>query len=280
MPMERCVMGIVNCTPDSFYTGQGVLPTVEQLDQQITEQLMAGAAIIDLGGCSTRPGSLPPSVEEEWQRVQLGLEAMRRVLRRGEYRPTLSIDTFRSEVARRAIHCYDEVEVGMINDVTGGLADAEMYPLVATSGVRYVAMHMRGTPQTMQQKSDYDDVVGAVITALQGRIEAMRAASIADRQIILDVGFGFAKQPADGYRLVGRLHEVAALGFPLLVGVSRKSMISHAVGAAAADCLAATTALHWELLRQGATILRVHDVAAARQVVDLYNFYTQTIYAQ
>lgn len=273
-------MGIVNCTPDSFYTGQGVLPTVEELERQISEQLAAGATIIDLGGCSTRPGSLPPTVEEEWQRVQVGLQAVRRVLRRGEHRPILSIDTFRSEVARRAIHCYDEVEVGMINDVTGGIGDAEMYRLVAASGVRYVAMHMRGTPQTMQQQSNYDDVVAEVIAALKGLVEAMRSASIADRQIILDVGFGFAKQPADGYRLVARLPEVAALGFPLLVGVSRKSMIGHAVGASAADCLAATTALHWELLRQGASILRVHDVAAARQVIDLYNYYTQTIYEQ
>ena len=266
-------MGIVNCTPDSFYTGSGAMPSHDALCRTIADYLAEGADFLDLGGYSTRPGAAEVSLEEEWQRVAAGLAAVREVCRERSAPPMVSIDTFRSEVARRAIECYDDLEVALINDVTGGEADNAMYDLVATSGVRYVAMHMRGTPQTMQQLTAYDDVVEEVVAELSERVTRMRAASVRDEQIILDPGFGFAKELDDNYRLVAALDRISALGYPLLVGVSRKSMISRALDLEKSQTLPATTALHWELLRRGASILRVHDVAAARQVVDLYNYY-------
>lgn len=267
---RRLVMGIINCTPDSFYTGSGSMPCCEALTALIDRQLEEGADILDFGGCSTRPGSEPVSAEEEWARVKLGLEVAREVCRARNQRPMLSVDTFRVEVARRAI---EEFGVGMINDVTGGQYDAEMYRLIAESGVQYVAMHMRGTPQTMQQLTHYDDVVEELRTWFEERTAEILSAGVCREQILLDPGFGFAKRREQEYCLMAGLEHIVELGYPLLVGVSRKSMVTTPLGISKEDALPATTALHWELLRRGATILRVHDVAAARQVVDLYNYY-------
>lgn len=271
----RLVMGIINCTPDSFYTGAGSMPCREALQTTIEKHLSEGADILDFGGCSTRPGSEPVSVEEEWARVKMGLEVAREVCRVHNLQPMISVDTFRVEVAHRAI---EEFGVGMINDVTGGQYDEAMYRLVAESGVQYVAMHMRGTPQTMQQLTHYDDVVEELRVWFEERTETMLAAGVRREQMLLDPGFGFAKSREQEYRLLAGLGRLAELGYPLLVGVSRKSMVTVPLGIRKEDALPATTALHWELLRRGATILRVHDVAAARQVVDLYNYYEKTAF--
>ena len=269
---RRAVMGIVNCTPDSFYTGVGQMPTVEELRKQLAEHLLGGADMVDIGGCSTRPYADEVSVEEEWKRVKLGLETASKLFAERGQSLQLSVDTFQSEVARRAI---EEYGVQIINDVTGGLYDERMYSLVAETGVRYVAMHMRGTPKTMMHLTDYEEVVTDVVAALQERIERMQEAGIASSQIILDPGFGFAKTLRQEYELLTGLDRLVALGYPVLVGISRKSMVTRAIQVDKNDCLPATTALHWELLRKGAAILRVHDVREARQVVDMYNFYEE-----
>lgn len=269
---RRAVMGIVNCTPDSFYTGVGQMPTAEELRRQLTDHLLGGADMVDIGGCSTRPYADEVSVEEEWKRVKLGLETATKLFAEWGRELLLSVDTFQSEVARRAI---EEYGVQIINDVTGGLYDARMYSLVAETGVRYVAMHMRGTPKTMMHLTDYEEVVTDVVAALQERIERMQEAGIASSQIILDPGFGFAKTLQQEYELLAGLDRLVALGYPVLVGISRKSMVTRAIQVDKNDCLPATTALHWELLRKGAEILRVHDVREARQVVDMYNFYEE-----
>lgn len=269
---RRLVMGIVNCTPDSFYTGTGRVPALRTLSRRIEQQLAHGADILDIGGYSTRPYADEVSLEEEWRRVEQGLRAAHRVMQTCNRTPMLSVDTFRSEVARRAIEQYG---VELINDVSGGDADPAMWPLIADKGAWYVAMHMRGTPQTMMRLTDYDDVVGEVTASLAECIERMAAAGIDRRRIILDPGFGFAKDLEQEYLLVEGVERIAALGCPVLVGISRKSMLTKALHIDKADSLPATTALHWELLRRGAAILRVHDVSAARQVIALYDFYEQ-----
>ncbi len=274
IPASRAVMAIINCTPDSFYTGEGTLPTHEALVHAMRMAVSDGAEVLDIGGYSSRPGATEVSLDEEWRRVERALQAAREVCAGVEKAPLLSVDTFRSEVARRAIEGYG---VGMINDISGGLLDEAMYATVAAAEVDYVAMHMRGVPQTMQQLTDYDDVVGEVVAWFEERIGVMLQAGIAPHRILLDPGFGFAKTTEQNYALVAGLERLAALGYPLLVGVSRKSMIREAVGAASAAVLPATTALHWELLHRGARILRVHDVCEARQVIDLYNYYEKTI---
>ncbi len=269
----RQVMGIVNCTPDSFYTGSGELPNREQLRATLLRHLAEGADWLDLGAMSTRPGAEEVPVEEEWSRLKEGLEVVEELRREGRLTARVSVDTFRVEVARRAIETYG---VAMINDITGGQYDERMYRLVGDTGVQYVAMHMRGTPQTMQQLTHYDDVVEEVRSWLLERVERMVAEGVQPGQIWLDPGFGFAKNLEQEYHLVAGLKRMTEAGFPLLVGVSRKSMLTRVAGITKEEALPATTALHWELLRQGAAMLRVHDVAAARQTVDLYNYYEQT----
>lgn len=269
----RQVMGIVNCTPDSFYTGSGELPNREQLRATLLRHLAEGANWLDLGAMSTRPGAEEVPVEEEWSRLKEGLEAVEELRREGRLTARVSVDTFRVEVARRAIETYG---VAMINDITGGQYDEQMYRLVGDTGVQYVAMHMRGTPQTMQQLTHYDDVVEEVRSWLLERVERMVAEGVQPGQIWLDPGFGFAKNLEQEYHLVAGLKRMTEAGFPLLVGISRKSMLTRVAGITKEEALPATTALHWELLHQGAAMLRVHDVAAARQTVDLYNYYEQT----
>ncbi len=266
-------MGIVNCTPDSFYTGSGELPNREQLRATLLRHLAEGADWLDLGAMSTRPGAEEVPVEEEWSRLKEGLEAAEELRREGRLTARVSVDTFRVEVARRAIETYG---VAMINDITGGQYDEQMYRLVGDTGVQYVAMHMRGTPQTMQQLTHYDDVVEEVRSWLLERVARMVAEGVQPEQIWLDPGFGFAKNLEQEYHLVAGLKRMTEAGFPLLVGISRKSMLTRVAGITKEEALPATTALHWELLRQGAAMLRVHDVAAARQTVDLYNYYEQT----
>ncbi len=255
-------MAIVNATPDSFYAAsrtQSHKAIVERVERVLNE----GAAIVDIGGYSSRPNADDVSVEEEWSRVDTALSATREVATN----IPISIDTFRSEIVRRAYDKYGEV---VVNDITGGLGDADMLSVVAESKLPYIAMHMRGTPQTMQSQAHYEDVVAEVVAELQQRLLTIEHAGIERCRVALDPGFGFAKTVDQNYALLAGLRRLSALEQPLLVGVSRKSIIYKPLDITPDEALAATQAVHWEALRQGATLLRVHDVREAVQTLKLY----------
>ncbi len=259
------VMAIVNVTPDSFYAGSR-LATEEQVVQRVAQAVSEGASIIDIGGYSSRPGAAEVSPEEEWRRAEIGLRAMRSV----SQSVAVSVDTFRSEVAARAL-AFDESVI--INDISGGDADPRIVDVAAEAGVPFVAMHMRGTPAAMQSMTDYKDVVEEVTESLRQKAEKLIERGINPERLILDPGFGFAKSAEQNFRLLAHLDKICALGFPVLSGVSRKSMIYRTLGVSPEESLAGTTALNWESLRQGATILRVHDVREAVQTVQLFEEY-------
>ncbi len=255
------VMAIVNVTDDSFYEGSRT-QSDDAIVERVREVVEQGATIVDVGGYSSRPGAKDISVEEEWQRVQRGLQAVRSVSRD----VAVSVDTFRAEVAALAIKEFGDV---IINDISAGELSPRMIDVVADAGVPYVAMHMRGTPQTMQQNTSYSDgVVAEVCRYFEHRVEYLLGRGVKD--IILDPGFGFAKSAEQNFELLAHLSQLCALGYPVLAGLSRKSMIYNTLGVTAAEALAGTVALNWEALRQGATILRVHDVREAVDVVQLY----------
>ena len=255
-------MAIVNATPDSFYASSRT-QSHNAVAERVKQALNDGAAIIDIGGYSSRPDADDVSVEEEWQRVDMALSATKEVA--GEV--AISIDTFRAEIVRRAYEKYGDV---IVNDITGGLGDAEMLKTVSELQLPYIAMHMRGTPQTMQQQTHYNDVMADVIAELQERLTAIDNAGIERKRVALDPGFGFAKTVEQNYELLAGLHKLKVLEQPILVGVSRKSMIYKPLGITPDEALAPTQAVHWEALRQGATLLRVHDVAEAVQTIKLY----------
>lgn len=255
------VMAIVNVTDDSFYESSRT-QSDDAIVERVREVVEQGATIVDVGGYSSRPGAKDISVEEEWQRVERGLQAVRSVSRD----VAVSVDTFRAEVAERAIKEFGDV---IINDISAGELSPRMIDVVAEAGVPYVAMHMRGTPQTMQQNTSYSDgVVAEVCRYFEQRVEYLLGRGVKD--IILDPGFGFAKSAEQNFELLAHLSQLCALGYPVLAGLSRKSMIYNTLGVTAAEALAGTVALNWEALRQGATILRVHDVKEAADVVQLY----------
>lgn len=255
------VMAIVNVTDDSFYEGSRT-QSDDAIVERVREVVEQGATIVDVGGYSSRPGAKDISVEEEWQRVQRGLQAVRSVSKD----VAVSVDTFRAEVAERAIKEFGDV---IINDISAGELSPRMIDVVADAGVPYVAMHMRGTPQTMQQNTSYSEgVVVEVCRYFEQRVEYLLGRGVKD--IILDPGFGFAKSAEQNFELLAHLSQLCALGYPVLAGLSRKSMIYNTLGVTAAEALAGTVALNWEALRQGATILRVHDVREAADVVQLY----------
>lgn len=273
------VMGILNVTPDSFYDGSRTLnagcSSCEEEKAAIREKarrmIDEGADIIDVGGCSTRPGSDPVPPEEEMRRVRLGVEAVRSL----SSDMIISVDTFRAEVARRSV---EEWGADIINDISGGLLDPEMIPTVARIKAPYVMMHMRGTPDTMQSVTDYPQgVAAAVVTELQRQIAAATLAGVAD--IIIDPGFGFAKTARQNYELLSALPDVQYLlgNRPMLIGVSRKSMIYKPLGLSPADCLPGTNAINTLALERGAAILRVHDVAACRQVVQVWQMFSDNL---
>lgn len=258
------VMAIVNVTNDSFYDGNRFdgYDTIAARVEQVIEE---GATIIDIGGYSSRPNAEVVSTEEEWSRVKMGLS----VLRKLSVDVAVSIDTFRSEVAQRAVEEFGEL---IINDISAGEADDGMLDVVARYNLPYVAMHMRGTPQTMQSLTDYPEgVVSGVCSYFGQRIEVLRERGV--NNLILDPGFGFAKSVEQNYELLAALHRLCELGYPVLVGVSRKSMIYKVLDTTPAEALNGTTALHWEALRQGATILRVHDVKEACETIKLFEQY-------
>ena len=262
------VMAIVNLTPDSFYATSRNL-TAEEVIKSVERAVEEGATIVDLGGYSSRPGAEDVSLEEEWRRVKMGLEAVRRV----EGEVLVSIDTFRSEVVRRA---YEEFGDFIVNDISAGELDEAMLETVARHNLFYVAMHMRGVPQTMQSLNHYDTgVVEGVAEYFRTRVKELLAAGISESKIVLDPGFGFAKSAEQNYELLTNLRSITHLGYPLLGGVSRKSMIYKPLGLTAEDALPGSLAFAWEALRAGAKIIRVHDVAPTRQIVDLLNHYNR-----
>ena len=253
------VMGILNLTPDSFYAGSRLLDTAALL-RRAEAMLTAGAAVLDLGGYSSRPGAPDVSPDEERRRVLPGLEAVRR-----EFPAAfLSIDTFRAAVAAEAVAAGADI----INDISGGTLDAEMLPTAGRLHAPYVLMHLRGTPQTMTQHTDYaGDIVAELVRYFRDQLAALRAAGVTD--VVLDPGFGFAKTPAQGHELLRRLPELRVLGLPILVGLSRKSMVYKPLGLTPDAALAGTVAVNTLALLNGARLLRVHDVAEAVQTIRL-----------
>lgn len=253
------VMGIVNVTPDSFYSGSRVADD-RTLVERVRQMVADGADIIDLGACSTRPGSGQIDAQEEMARLQWALAVI------GREMPgvILSVDTYRADVARR---CVEQWGVDIINDISGGTMDKAMFPTMAMLKVPYVLMHMRGTPETMTTMTDYGDVAADVLDWLTRRIDELRQMGAAD--VIADPGFGFAKTLDQNYQLLGRLDAFHALDAPLLVGVSRKRMIYMPLGCTADEALNGTTVINTLALERGAHILRVHDVRAAVEAVKL-----------
>ena len=260
------VMAIVNVTNDSFYDISRVTDT-QAVERRIAEAVVAGATIVDIGGYSSRPGADDVSLEDEWARVDMGVGAARRVAPE----VALSVDTFRAEIVRRTVEKYGAV---IVNDITAGEGDDRMFDTVAELGVPYVAMHMRGTPQTMQSKTVYKDVVTEVVDYLSSRATELQRRGVKRGNIILDPGFGFAKSVEQNYQLLAGLGRLCDLGYAVLVGLSRKSMIYKVLNTTPQDALAGTTALNWEAINLGATILRVHDVEPAVQIVKIFREYT------
>ena len=255
---EPQVMGILNVTPDSFFANSRCESDFRIAER--TRQLIAeGATMIDVGAYSTRPGAAEVTLEEELERLSKALPIVR------EEAPgaVISVDTFRADVARA---CVTRWGVDIVNDVSGGLLDEAMGRTVAELAVPYVLMHMRGTPETMQQCVEYrGGVVQGVITELTSRVEKLREQGV--RDIIVDPGFGFAKTLEQNYELLASLSEFHRMGIPLLVGVSRKSMVYKLLHTSPEEALNGTTALHVLALQQGAHILRVHDVREAVEAV-------------
>lgn len=253
------VMGIVNVTPDSFYGGSRAIDE-ETLIGRISQMLAEGADILDIGACSTRPGSEQVSAQGEMERLQWALG----IIRRMAPDTILSVDTYRADVARR---CVEEWGVDIINDISGGTLDAAMFQTVARLHVPYVLMHMRGTPDTMASLTDYDDVTADVLQWMARRIDELRQMGVAD--VIADPGFGFAKNLEQNFEMLARLEAFHALDAPLLVGVSRKRMIYTSLDCTADEALNGTTVINTMALERGAHILRVHDVKAAVEAVKL-----------
>jgi dihydropteroate synthase len=254
------VMGILNCTPDSFYEGSRLTES-SALVETALQMLEDGATFLDVGGYSTRPGAAEVSAQEELDRVLPAIEAILKAAPDA----LLSIDTFRADVARQAI----KAGAAFINDVSGGEADEAMFATVADLQVPYVLMHMRGTPQTMKELTQYDDLLLELVDYFQKKIYQLHALGVKD--IILDPGFGFAKNIEQNYTLLKHLNYFKALNLPILVGLSRKSMVYKRLSIPVAESLNGTTVLNTVAALNGADILRVHDVKEAVQAITLLN---------
>lgn len=252
------VMGILNITPDSFYDG-GNYFSVSDAMKRAEALLEEGADILDIGAYSSRPGAARVSEEEELARLLPVLNALNREFPEA----VLSIDTFRAAVARQAV----DHGAHIINDIGGGTLDPDMFGTIAGLNIPYILMHMRGTPETMQQLTDYPDVVQEISLFFGKSVATLREMGVKD--IILDPGFGFAKTVEQNYELLDRIDELHVFGLPILGAVSRKSMIYKKLGIKPADALNGTTALNTVLLLKGVQLLRVHDVRAAREAIAL-----------
>ena len=260
------VMAIVNVTPDSFYSGSRTV-AYEDIVRRVESAIRDGATIIDIGGYSSRPNAEEVSVEQEWERVREGLEAVRSV----DGGAVVSIDSFRSEVIRRAVEEFGDI---IVNDISAGEQDSNMLGVVAKYNLPYVAMHMRGTPKTMQSLLDYEDgVVKSIKDYFIRRAEEIVAQGVRREKIVLDPGFGFAKSVEQNYELLRGIDALRELGYPILIGVSRKSMIYKPLGITPEESLSGSLALAWEVLRGGNAILRVHDVRESAQLIGLAKTY-------
>lgn len=256
---QPLVMGILNLTPDSFYDGGNYL-TKDKIKNRIEEILSQGGTIVDAGAFSSRPGADKVSEEEEIKRLQPFLEIVK------EDYPELiiSIDTCSSKVVQ---YCCDTVGTIIVNDISAGEADSDMFSTVAELRLPYIAMHMLGTPQTMQDDPEYDDVTADILKYFSERIDLLRKAGVKD--VIIDPGFGFGKTIEDNYELMRNLNAFDMLGCPVLVGISRKSMIYKLLNQTPVESLAGTTALNIYALQKGANILRVHDVKEASDIIKI-----------
>lgn len=253
------VMGILNITPDSFYDGSRSF-YAEIIAHRIDTMLNEGVDIIDIGAYSSRPGANEVSPQEEMQRLEMGMD----ILRMKNVSCPISVDTFRAEVAKYAV---ETLGADIINDISAGLLDDEMIATIAQLKVPYIAMHMRGTPLTMNDCCNYNNITADVIGELSKQINKLTLAGVND--IIIDPGFGFAKSLEQNYELLRNLELLHELGYPLLVGVSRKSMIYKALDTTANDALNGTTVVNTIALQAGAAILRVHDIKEAHEAIKI-----------
>lgn len=254
------VMGILNATPDSFFKASRVIDNEEALLERVDVMLREGAGMLDIGGYSTRPGAAEVSAEEETDRVVAVIE----VVKSRYPESILSVDTFRASVAESALLAGAHI----VNDVSGGSLDEAMFDLVARYQVPYVLMHMRGTPQTMNSLTSYGKLVPEILKELTVKLAKLRKLGVAD--ILIDPGFGFAKTVQQNFQLMNQLEAFHSLNCPLLVGISRKTMIHKMLGITADQSLNGTTVLNTIAVQKGAAILRVHDVKEAVEAVKLY----------
>lgn len=254
------VMGILNITPDSFYADSRK-QTEKDIIARIHQILDEGGDFIDIGAYSSRPDASDVSPKEEMERLKYGLE----ILRNECPEAVVSVDTFRADVAKM---CVEEYGVALINDIAAGQMDPEMFSTIAQLKVPYIMMHMQGTPQNMQKNPHYDNPVKEIILYFAEKIEKLRASGVKD--LIIDPGFGFGKTLAHNYEILDKLEELQMFQLPILIGVSRKSMVYKLLGGGPEDALNGTTALHAIALMEGARILRVHDVKAATETVRIF----------
>jgi len=264
---EPLVMGIINLNNDSFYS-ESRCTTDEQFTKRFEQMLKDGADIIDLGACSTKPGLKSISADEEWELLK---PALKRVLR--DYPASeISIDTFRAEIVERS---YDFVGDFMVNDISAGEADNDMLETVARLELPYIAMHKKGTPETMQSLCQYNNVVEEIRDYFIDFLPKAEEAGI--KKIIIDPGFGFAKNIDQNYEILNGLNKLKITSknsgdfYSILVGISRKSMVYRFLDISPEDALTATTAIHLQALINGADILRVHDVKEAKQIVKIFH---------
>ena len=256
---EPQVMGILNVTPDSFYAGsRGV--TEQSIVDRLHQCMKEGASIVDIGAYSSRPGAQEVSVAEEMERLRTGLKLVRK------HRPDaiVSVDTFRADVAKM---CVEEYGVALINDISAGQMDNQMFTTIARLGVPYIIMHMKGTPQDMQIAPKYDHFLKEIFYYFSEKVQKLRDLGVKD--IIIDPGFGFGKTLEHNYELMNHLEEFALFELPILVGISRKSMIYRLLDITPEEALTGTTALNTIALQKGAHILRVHDVREAVETVKI-----------
>ena len=253
------VMGILNVTPDSFYGGSHK-QTEDEIRSRVQQIVDEGGQMIDIGAYSSRPGADDVSVEEEMERLRRGMRVVR------EIAPDMpvSVDTFRADVAKMSV---EELGVDIINDISGGELDSRMFDTVAKLGVPYILMHMKGTPQSMQLDPQYYNLMKEVMTYFATKVQQLR--DLGQKDIVLDPGFGFAKTLEHNYELMNRMEELHLLELPLLVGISRKSMIYKLLGGTPYDALNGTSVLNTIALMKGASILRVHDVKECVEVVKI-----------
>ena len=254
------IMGILNRTPDSFYDG-GYYGEQQELEKRVESMLEEGSRIIDIGGESTRPGSREVSPDDEWERIEGALTLVRRL----DSEILISVDTRKSEVARRSL----DAGADMINDVSALTSDASMAESVASAHAAVILMHMKGTPETMQKEPSYEDLMAEIFAFLKERSEAALRAGILGESVLIDPGIGFGKRTEDNAEIIRRLRELKSLGYPVVMGLSRKSFIGRLTGKDPEDRLWGTIAVHTLSLINGADVIRAHDVAAARQTLEI-----------